>query len=132
VIEKCNLSGDYFNAYLHQNYVEFFSEIPDLVRASEYLSDSDFLTFEWSVSSRSKSTDKVSLWLMIAFMGCYYQHFFPKFFIYFVLVESFRWIWLHTRLPRWSIFWVCFVFFADQICITGVFSFYSYKRNTSL
>lgn len=50
VIEKCNLSGDYFNAYLHQNYLEFFSEITDVVRASEYLSDSDFMTFEWSVS----------------------------------------------------------------------------------
>lgn len=50
VIEKCNLSGDYFNAYLHQNYLEFFSEISDVVRASEYLSDSDFMTFEWSVS----------------------------------------------------------------------------------
>ena len=52
MIEKCNLSGDYFNAYLHQNYLEFFSEISDVVRASEYLSDSDFMTFEWSVSIR--------------------------------------------------------------------------------
>ncbi|XP_052688808.1 cell cycle checkpoint protein RAD17-like isoform X8 [Crassostrea angulata] len=51
VIEKCNLSGDYFNAYLHQNYLEFFSEISDVVRASEYLSDSDFMTFEWSTQS---------------------------------------------------------------------------------
>ncbi|XP_048761307.2 cell cycle checkpoint protein RAD17-like [Ostrea edulis] len=51
VIEKCNLSGDYFNAYLHQNYIEFFAEISDLVRASEYLSDSDFMTFEWSTRS---------------------------------------------------------------------------------
>lgn len=51
VIEKCNLSGDYFNAYLHQNYLEFFSEISDVVRASEYLSDSDFMTFEWSTRS---------------------------------------------------------------------------------
>ncbi|XP_061182185.1 cell cycle checkpoint protein RAD17-like [Saccostrea echinata] len=51
IIEKCNLSGDYFSAYLHQNYLEFFSEITDVVRASEYLSDSDFLTFEWSTRS---------------------------------------------------------------------------------
>ncbi|XP_078317725.1 cell cycle checkpoint protein RAD17-like [Crassostrea virginica] len=51
VIEKCNLSGDYFSAYLHQNYLEFFSEISDVVRASEYLSDSDFMTFEWSTRS---------------------------------------------------------------------------------
>ena len=58
MIEKCNLSGDYFSAYLHQNYLEFFSEISDVVRASEYLSDSDFMTFEWSVSIRSFVTIK--------------------------------------------------------------------------
>ena len=49
MVEKCHLSGDYFGAYLHQNYVEFFSNIEDLVTASEYLSDADYLTMDWAV-----------------------------------------------------------------------------------
>ena len=50
VIEKSHLSGDYFTAYLHQNYIEFYTDISDLVRSTEYLSDSDYLTVDWSVS----------------------------------------------------------------------------------
>ncbi|XP_041094175.1 cell cycle checkpoint protein RAD17 isoform X1 [Polyodon spathula] len=51
VTEKCHMSGELFNMYLHQNYLEFFSNIEDVVRASEYLSDADFLTAEWSSRS---------------------------------------------------------------------------------
>ncbi|KAL5015731.1 hypothetical protein ScPMuIL_005320 [Solemya velum] len=47
IVEKCHLSGDFFNAYLHQNYLEFYSDISDVVQASEYLSDSDYLTVDW-------------------------------------------------------------------------------------
>ena len=50
VVEKSHLSGDYFNAYLHQNYTEFFSCIEDIVSASDYLSDADYLTIDWAVS----------------------------------------------------------------------------------
>lgn len=52
VIERSHMSGELFNLYLHQNYLDFFSEVDDIARASEYLSDSDFLTAEWTVSCR--------------------------------------------------------------------------------
>ena len=45
------MSGELFNLYLHQNYLDFFSEVEDVARASDYLSHADFLTAEWSVSS---------------------------------------------------------------------------------
>ncbi|MBN3311178.1 RAD17 protein, partial [Amia calva] len=48
VVEKSHMSGDLFNMYLQQNYMDFFSDIDDVVRASEYLSDADFLTTDWS------------------------------------------------------------------------------------
>ena len=50
MVERSHLSGDYFNAYLHQNYLEFFSSIEDIVSASDYLSDADYLTIDWAVS----------------------------------------------------------------------------------
>ncbi|KAI1900437.1 hypothetical protein AGOR_G00049930 [Albula goreensis] len=51
VVEKSHMSGELFNLYLQQNYVDFFSEIEDVAQASAYLSDSDFLTSEWSSRS---------------------------------------------------------------------------------
>ncbi|WAR24888.1 RAD17-like protein, partial [Mya arenaria] len=51
VVERSHLSGDYFGAYLHQNYMEFFSTIEDAVTASEYLSDADYLTIDWASRS---------------------------------------------------------------------------------
>ncbi|XP_064152503.1 cell cycle checkpoint protein RAD17 [Anguilla rostrata] len=51
VVEKSHMSGELFNLYLQQNYLEFFSDVEDVARASEYLSDSDFLTAEWSSRS---------------------------------------------------------------------------------
>ncbi|XP_062828370.1 LOW QUALITY PROTEIN: cell cycle checkpoint protein RAD17 [Anolis carolinensis] len=47
VIEKSHMPGDLFNLYLHQNYVDFFSDIDDVVRASEYLSTADFMCSNW-------------------------------------------------------------------------------------
>ncbi|XP_044301940.1 LOW QUALITY PROTEIN: cell cycle checkpoint protein RAD17 [Varanus komodoensis] len=47
VIEKSHMPGDIFNLYLHQNYIDFFSDIDDIVRASEYLSTADFLCSRW-------------------------------------------------------------------------------------
>ncbi|KAG7277971.1 hypothetical protein CRUP_020287, partial [Coryphaenoides rupestris] len=38
----------FFNLYLHQNYLDFFSEVEDVARASEYLSDADFFTGDWT------------------------------------------------------------------------------------
>ncbi|KAG7481278.1 hypothetical protein MATL_G00064980 [Megalops atlanticus] len=51
VVEKSHMSGELFNLYLQQNYPEFFSDVDDVARASEYLSDSDFLTADWSSRS---------------------------------------------------------------------------------
>ncbi|XP_043095442.1 cell cycle checkpoint protein RAD17 isoform X2 [Puntigrus tetrazona] len=51
VIERSHMSGEFFNLYLHQNYPDFFSDVEDIARASEYLSDADFLTAEWSSRS---------------------------------------------------------------------------------
>ncbi|XP_010006720.1 PREDICTED: cell cycle checkpoint protein RAD17 [Chaetura pelagica] len=48
IVEKSHMSGSVFNLYLHQNYVDFFSEIDDVVRASEYLSTADVLCSNWS------------------------------------------------------------------------------------
>ncbi|KAJ8285536.1 hypothetical protein GJAV_G00027940 [Gymnothorax javanicus] len=48
VVERSHMSGELFNLYLQQNYMDFFSDVEDIARASEYLSDSDFLTAEWS------------------------------------------------------------------------------------
>ncbi|XP_053530607.1 cell cycle checkpoint protein RAD17 isoform X2 [Ictalurus punctatus] len=51
VIERSHMSGEFFNLYLHQNYLDFFSDVEDVARASEYLSDADFLTAEWTSRS---------------------------------------------------------------------------------
>uniref|UniRef100_A0A8C8VI82 Cell cycle checkpoint protein RAD17 n=1 Tax=Pelusios castaneus TaxID=367368 RepID=A0A8C8VI82_9SAUR len=48
VVEKSHMPGDLFNLFLHQNYVDFFTDIDDLVRASEYLSTADFLCSNWN------------------------------------------------------------------------------------
>ncbi|KAJ7428584.1 RAD17 checkpoint clamp loader component [Pitangus sulphuratus] len=48
IVEKSHMSGAMFNLYLHQNYVDFFPDIDDVVRASEYLSAADVLCSNWS------------------------------------------------------------------------------------
>ncbi|NWV80581.1 RAD17 protein, partial [Dasyornis broadbenti] len=48
IVEKSHMSGSMFNLYLHQNYVDFFSDIDDVVRASEYLSTADVICSNWS------------------------------------------------------------------------------------
>ncbi|NWU95130.1 RAD17 protein, partial [Upupa epops] len=48
IVEKSHVSGSMFNLYLHQNYVDFFSDIDDVVRASEYLSTADVLCSDWT------------------------------------------------------------------------------------
>ncbi|XP_019959566.2 cell cycle checkpoint protein RAD17 [Paralichthys olivaceus] len=55
VVERSHMSGEFFNLYLHQNYLDFFSEVEDVARASEYLSDADLLTSDWT--SRSTMED---------------------------------------------------------------------------
>ena len=50
VVERSHMSAELFNLYLHQNYLDFFSSVEDVARASEYLSDADFFTGDWAVS----------------------------------------------------------------------------------
>ena len=50
VVEKTHLSGDYFNTFLHQNYVDFLSSVEDVDRAAEYLSEADILSAQYTVS----------------------------------------------------------------------------------
>lgn len=51
VVERSHMCGDFFNLYLHQNYLDFFSELEDVDRATEYLSDADLLTADWATRS---------------------------------------------------------------------------------
>ncbi|NWI89100.1 RAD17 protein, partial [Pitta sordida] len=55
IVEKSHMSGAMFNLYLHQNYVDFFSELDDVVRASEYLSTADVLCSNWSMRQEMES-----------------------------------------------------------------------------
>lgn len=50
-VERSKMSGEFFNLYLHQNFLDFFCEVEDVARASKYLSDADLLTTEWSTRS---------------------------------------------------------------------------------
>ncbi|XP_057687577.1 cell cycle checkpoint protein RAD17 [Corythoichthys intestinalis] len=51
VIEHSYVSGEFFNLYLHQNYLDFFSEMDDVDKASEYMSDADLLNSNWMSNS---------------------------------------------------------------------------------
>ncbi|KAM5192859.1 cell cycle checkpoint protein RAD17 [Mantella aurantiaca] len=48
VVERSHMRSELFNLYLHQNYLDFFSDIDDVVRSSEYLSAADVLTGDWN------------------------------------------------------------------------------------
>lgn len=50
VVEHSHMSGEVFNLYLHQNYLDFFSDMDDVVQASKYQSDADLLVACWMVS----------------------------------------------------------------------------------
>ncbi|XP_034379177.1 cell cycle checkpoint protein RAD17 [Arvicanthis niloticus] len=51
IVEMSHMPGDFFNLYLHQNYIDFFAEVDDLVRASEFLSFADILGGDWNTRS---------------------------------------------------------------------------------
>ncbi|XP_021078639.1 cell cycle checkpoint protein RAD17 isoform X2 [Mesocricetus auratus] len=51
IVEMSHMPGDFFNLYLHQNYIDFFVEVEDLVRASEFLSFADVLGGDWNTRS---------------------------------------------------------------------------------
>ncbi|XP_054434436.1 cell cycle checkpoint protein RAD17 isoform X2 [Pteronotus mesoamericanus] len=48
VVEMSHMPEELFNLYLHQNYVDFFTEVDDLVRASEFLSFADIISGDWN------------------------------------------------------------------------------------
>ncbi|XP_037657042.1 cell cycle checkpoint protein RAD17 isoform X3 [Choloepus didactylus] len=54
VVEMSHMPGDLFNLYLHQNYIDFFMDIDDLVRASEFLSFADIFNGDWNTRSLLK------------------------------------------------------------------------------
>lgn len=47
ILERTHLTSDMFNLYLHQNYLEFFSDMDDLASVCEYFSGADFMMKEW-------------------------------------------------------------------------------------
>ncbi|XP_075397248.1 cell cycle checkpoint protein RAD17 [Tenrec ecaudatus] len=51
VVEMSHMPEEFFNLYLHQNYVDFFVEIDDLMRASDFLSVADVLSGNWNTRS---------------------------------------------------------------------------------
>uniref|UniRef100_H2RXS7 RAD17 checkpoint clamp loader component n=1 Tax=Takifugu rubripes TaxID=31033 RepID=H2RXS7_TAKRU len=51
VVEHSHMSGEVFNLYLHQNYLDFFSEVDDVAEASKYQSDADLLAANWMTRS---------------------------------------------------------------------------------
>ncbi|XP_045855815.1 cell cycle checkpoint protein RAD17 isoform X1 [Meles meles] len=51
VVEMSHMPGELFNLYLHQNYIDFFVEVDDLVRASDFLSFADILSSDWNTRS---------------------------------------------------------------------------------
>lgn len=51
VVEMSHMPAELFNLYLHQNYVDFFTEVDDLVRASEFLSFADIISGDWNTRS---------------------------------------------------------------------------------
>jgi len=48
IVDRVALSPDCFIAFLHQNYVEFYPDINDIVSTADYLSDCDELSSDWS------------------------------------------------------------------------------------
>ncbi len=50
MLEKSHVSGEFIVSYLHQNYLDFFPALDDVIRATHYLSDADHLTTNWTVS----------------------------------------------------------------------------------
>uniref|UniRef100_A0ABK0M628 RAD17 checkpoint clamp loader component n=1 Tax=Rattus norvegicus TaxID=10116 RepID=A0ABK0M628_RAT len=51
IVEMSHMPGEFFNLYLHQNYIDFFTDVDDLVRASEFLSFADILGGDWNTRS---------------------------------------------------------------------------------
>lgn len=51
VVGMSHMPGELFNLYLHQNYIDFFVEVDDLVRASDFLSFADILSSDWNTRS---------------------------------------------------------------------------------
>ncbi|KAJ3604262.1 hypothetical protein NHX12_029003 [Muraenolepis orangiensis] len=58
VVERSHMPAEFLNLYLHQNYLDFFSGVEDVARASEYLSDADFFSGDWA--SRAAMSDYCS------------------------------------------------------------------------
>jgi len=51
VVAKTSVSPDFFNLFLHQNYLEYYTKVNDVVAASDCLSLADTLASDWSIRS---------------------------------------------------------------------------------
>lgn len=47
VVHRSHMSSELFTAFLHQNYLHFYYNVEDLVLATEYLSDADYVSNDW-------------------------------------------------------------------------------------
>lgn len=47
IYERTSMGASSFSLFLHQNYLNFFSDIESVAKAAHYLSDSDVLTADW-------------------------------------------------------------------------------------
>ncbi|XP_071481845.1 cell cycle checkpoint protein RAD17-like [Diadema antillarum] len=48
LFERTHMSNENFILYLHQNYLDFYTDLDSVVEGSRHLSDTDFLTCEWT------------------------------------------------------------------------------------
>ncbi|XP_013070427.2 cell cycle checkpoint protein RAD17-like [Biomphalaria glabrata] len=48
IVSHTHVSADYFNSFLHENYVDFLTTVEDLERATQYFSDADYLSALWT------------------------------------------------------------------------------------
>ena len=59
------MNGEFFTSYLHENYLDFYTSIDDVVKASEYLSDADYVIRDWAVCSSCSNVLFIQfLWLV--------------------------------------------------------------------
>lgn len=76
-----HMPGELFNLYLHQNYIDFFMEVDDLVRASEFLSFADILSGDWNVRLFDLNVFVYEYFLKIEKEIYFYSYYFTWFYV---------------------------------------------------
>jgi len=57
VFDKSTISEDGFACFLHHNYSDFYSDVHDISRLSEYFSSCDLLLDEWGVGGKQNTAE---------------------------------------------------------------------------